>query len=56
MIGEPIAAQARSMGLGNFSVARVATGGKLARRIYRHPWVHRLAQGLYNRLYWVINA
>ena len=56
LIGGSIAEQARQMGLGNFAVARAESSGNLARRLYRHPWVHRLAQGLYNRLYWVINA
>jgi glycosyltransferase involved in cell wall biosynthesis len=56
LIGDPIASKARSMGLGSFSVARVNFQSSLVQRIYRNPLIHRLAQGLYNRLYWIINA
>ncbi len=56
IIGDAIAAKAHAMGLEGFSAVKLAAKPGLAQRIYRNPLVHRLAQGLYNRLYWVINA
>jgi glycosyltransferase involved in cell wall biosynthesis len=56
IIGEAIAVKARDMGLTGFSEVRLSSSSSWLQRIYRTPLIHRLAQGLYNRLYWVINA
>lgn len=56
IVGEPIAEKARSMGLDQVKAAQINKTSRIVQRIYRQPLIHRLAQGLYNRLYRVINA
>jgi len=56
VVDEAIAAKARAMGIGAAAALNLPKKAGLAQRLARIPIIRRAAQGLYNRLYWLINA
>jgi glycosyltransferase involved in cell wall biosynthesis len=56
VISEAMAQEARLHGLNVTAGVSLSQASSGLKQFYRHPWVRRLAQALYNRMYKILNA